>query len=430
MVFIGFLAIFSDMGTSAALIHVEKPSPKLLSSIFYFNLFIGLILAISLVLSSSYIAEYFKDAELQSLLQLTSLNFIIISFGIVQKTLLQKDIEFKYLSLINSFALFSGLIIGLILAYNNFGTYSLVVQMLITSLLGTVLIWYYTSWRPQWYFSIHEIKKIWKYTSNLSLFNIINYFSKNADNFLIGKYLSMSLLGVYSIAYKIMLYPIQNISNILIHVLFPAFSKLQDDNKKFKKAYKQVIFYISLVTFPIMTGLMAIDNVLIPILFEDKWKGLSTLLFILAPVGMLRSIYSTVGIIYMSKGSTDIQLRVGIVYAFLTILGFVLGLKYGINGVAASYLIVNIIMFYPVLYIPWKQIGLSLKDGLRIIAPVFIISILMGLSVYGFDTLFLHHITNQYLRLVLMIVVGIISYIFMLRVQYGNLSILIKELRK
>ena len=429
MVFVGFLAIFSDLGISAALVHFDAPSDELMSSMFYFNLFIGLILTLLLMVFSSTIALFFDNAKLEILLQIIALNFIVISFSIVQKAILQKDIDFKYLSLINSFSLFAGLIVGITAAVNNFGVYSLVMQVITTSFLGTILIWYHSLWKPKWYFSLSEIKKIWKYSSNLSLFNIINYFSKNADNFLIGKYLSMSVLGVYSIAYKVMLYPIQNISNILIHVLFPAFATLKEDNERFKKAYLQVIFYIALITFPLMIGLMTVADVFVNVLFEDKWKGLSTLLLILAPVGMLRSIFSTVGIIYMSKGSTNIQLKLGIVNAIVIIIGFIIGLQYGVEGIAISYLASHILMLYPVLSISWKQIELGMREGIEKVIPVFVIASFMGICTYLLDTLWFFEIENLILRLFLMISVSLVLYLSMIRIRYGSLSTLIRAIK-
>ncbi len=430
MVFIGFLGIFSDMGTSAALIHIENPSNSLLSSVFYLNLFIGSILSAVLILFSAQIATFFDDTQIKDMLHLISLNFIIVSFGVVQKTLLRKKMDFKYLSLISSFAMLIGTVVGIATAMHGMGVYSLIFQTLTASVIGTGMIWFYASWRPKWHFSFNEIKKIWKYTANLSIFNVIDYFATEADNFLIGKYLSASALGVYSLAYKIMLYPLQNISRTLISVLFPAFSTLQNDNERFKKAYLRVIFFISLVSFPLMTGLMATADVLVDVLFGDKWQGLAILLIILAPSGMMRSVFTTVGSIYMSKGNTHMQLKLGIANAILTVAGFIVGLNWGVNGVAMSYLIVNLVMLYPIFHISWKQIDLSVKDGLREITPVFIISALMSLGVYLFDMALLNSIENQILRLFLMIFAGSFLYLLMLRLRYGNLKSLINELRK
>ncbi|PHS31229.1 MAG: colanic acid exporter [Sulfurovum sp.] len=430
MIFIGFLGIFSDMGTTAALIHIQNPSKLLLSSVFYLNIFIGIVLTLAMILLSAPIATFFEDPQITDMLQIVSLNFIIVSFGVVQKALLQKSIEFKHLSLVQSVAMFIGIIVGISSAIYGLGVYSLIAQTLVSSIIGTAMIWFYTSWRPEWSFSFTEIKKIWKYTANLSVFEFINYFAQNADNFLIGKYLSSGALGVYSLAYKIMLYPLQNISRILVRVLFPAFSKLQNDNKKFRQVYLRVIFYISLVSFPIMSGLIVIADVLVDVLFGDKWQGLAMLLIILAPSGIMRSVFTTVGTIFMAKGSTDTQLKLGTINAILTVVGFIIGLNWGVNGVAFSYLIVNIIMLYPIFKISWGQIELSVKDGLAEMRPVFIISILMGLGVYFSDIFIFNTLESQLLRLILMISVGLLLYLIMLRLHFGNLKSLISELKK
>jgi len=429
MIFIGFLGIFSDMGTTSALIHVENPSNLLLSSVFYLNLFIGILLTSIIIFFSSYIATFFGDPQITELLQVISINFIIVSFGVVQKALLQKKIDFKHISLIQSIAMFGGIVIGLSSAMYGLGVYSLIAQTLTTSIIGTGMIWFYSSWRPEFHFSLTEIKKIWKYTANLSTFEFINYFAMNADNFLIGKYLSASALGVYSLAYKIMLYPLQNISRILMRVLFPAFATLQNDNARFQKAYLRVIFFISLVSFPLMIGLIATADVLVDVLFGDKWQGLAILLVILAPSGMMRSIFTTVGSIYMAKGRTDMQLKLGAANAVLTVSGFIVGLNWGVNGVAVSYLIVNLTMLYPIFYISWKQIELSITDGLAEITPVFIISVLMGIGVYLSDRLFLSGIENEIVRLGLMITFGIVFYAIMLHIRYGSIKSLIRQLR-
>ncbi len=215
-----------------------------------------------------------------------------------------------------------------------------------------------------------------------------------------------------------------------MNVLFPAFSTLQNDNERFRRAYLRVIFFISLVSFPLMAGLMATADVLVDVLFGDKWEGLAILLIILAPSGMLRSIFTTVGSIYMAKGNTGTQLKLGTANAILTVIGFIVGLNWGVNGVAFSYLIVNLIMLYPIFDISWKQIELDIKKGLAEITPVFIISALMALGVSVLDITLFSGIENQILRLFLMIITGAFLYLLMLRLHYGNLKSLLNELRK
>ncbi len=429
MIFNSFLIIFGDMGTTAAIVHTQKPSKLLLSSVFYFNLMTGLLLSFILILSSTSISLFFEIPKLELLLKLISLNFIIMSFMLVQKALLEKNMDFKSISTAESLSVLIGLILGLISAYYGMGVYSLITQTLSTSIIATIMLWYYSKWKPEWSFSLDEIKNIWKYTANLSAFEIINHFSTQADSFLIGKYLSASALGIYSIAYKIMLYPLQNISRVLMRVLFPAFSKLQNNDAKFREVYKHAIFYISLIAFPIMVGLMSTAEVLVDILFGDKWEGLALLLIILAPSGMIRSIYTTTGAIYKAKGNTDLQLKIGIAFTVITIIGFIIGLSYGVNGVATSYLITNILISYPVFKISWGQIGLGVKEGLKTIIPVLFISLLMGSTIHLLDFLLFQEIKTQIIRLTLMIISGVAVYAALINFQYGNIKILFSKLK-
>jgi O-antigen/teichoic acid export membrane protein len=430
MIFVGFFGMFTDMGTSAALIHLEKPSEKLLSSVFYFNIFVGLILFIVLILLSGPVADFFKTSEVEKLLPLIAFNFIIASFGVVQKALYEKSMNFKNITVIESIAAFTSVLAGICAAVYGFGIYSLIVQTLIGSTVLVCLMWFSSNWRPRWYFSMKEIKKIWSYTVHLSSFNIINYFARNADNFLIGKFLGSSPLGVYSLAYKIMLYPLQNISRVLIRILFPAFSQIQNDNDKFRHAYLRVLFFIALVAFPIMAGLMATADVLVDVLFGDKWKGLAVILMILAPVGMMQSIVTTIGSIYMAKGNTKEMFKIGAINAVVTVIAFFIGISFGVEGVAFSYLMANIIMLYPNLLIAWRQIDLSVKEGVNEIMPIFMISFLMGLIVVIFGQILNSFIGCQIIKLIIMVLGGLILYIGLVRIKYGKLKKLLSELKR
>ena len=429
MIFVSFLIMFVDMGTAAALIHIKRPTQKLLSSIFFFNIFIGIFLFLLLVLFSGIIADFFEKPILENLLILIAINFIVMSFGVVQKARFEKNLDVKYLTLSESFAIFIGIVVAIISAYYGYGVYSLVVQTLITSFVTVGLIWFISSWKPSFYFSFSEIQKIWKYTANLSAFNFVNYFSRNADNILIGKFLNTSALGVYSLAYNIMLYPLQNISRVLIRILFPAFSHIQDDNVKFKRAYLKVIFFIALISFPIMVGLMATAELFVEVVFGDKWKSLAILLIILAPVGMIKSIGETNGSIYMAKGNTDLLLKIGIFSTIITIVFFIFGIFYGVEGVAVSFLLSNTLLFYPIFKISWRQIDLGVAEGVKSILPILIISIIMGIFVWllGYGLQYLN--ISPLMKLILMIFFGIFMYLGLITVKYGNIKTLLGQLK-
>jgi len=430
MIFVGFMQMFTDMGTGAALIQIKNPSEKLLSSVFFFNIFVGLALCLILISISGSIATFFGNPQVQELLQIISVVFIIASFGVVQKALYDKKMDFKKITIIESISQLLGLLVGIYSAMEGLGVYSLINQTLSGSIIRVLLIWFYSNWRPLFHFALEDIKQIWDFTKNYTLFDTINYFARNADNFLIGKFLGSPALGVYSMAYKMMLYPLQNISRTLLRILFPAFAQIQDDTIKFQKAYLRVIFFIALVSFPIMIGLMATADVLVPVLFGDKWKELDILLIILAPIGMIQSIVTTTGSIYMAKGNTRLLLKIGIVSSIVTVAFFIIGLPYGVKGVALFYVLSNFIMLYPVLKLAWGQIELSVKRGISEILPILIISIIMGICVVSLGRIFHSFYHNSLLQLIIMILGGIIVYFLLITFKYGNIKTILRELKQ
>lgn len=430
MIFVGFLEMFSDMGTSAAIIQKKDPSHELLSSIFYFNLMVGAGLFLILILISYPVASFFAMPEIRVLLPLLSINFIITSFGIVQKANYEKHLDFKHITIFQTVSAVGSLVVGISAAFYGLGVYSLVLQTLTLSLILIALIWRYSKWRPLIHFEWNDISSIWKYTMNLSMFNFVNYFTRNADNFLIGKFLGSYSLGIYSLAYKIMLYPILNISHVLLRILFPAFAKIQHDKNKFRQMYLRIIFAIALISFPIMIGLIVTAETLVPVVFGDKWHGLDMIIMILAPVGMLRSIVTTTGSVFMAVGATDKLFKIGTISAVVTVTCFAIGIPFGVEGVALSFLISNILLWYPALKISWDLIELSVQRGLFELLPVFIISSIMGILVFGIgkgcDLLYITSI----LKLIIMVISGVGIYYILVTHRYGNLRTILSELKK
>lgn len=430
MIFVGFLEIFMDMGTSAAIIQKENPSEKLLSSIFYFNIMVGIALFLMLVLISYPVASFFSMPEIQLLLPLLAINFIITSFGIVQKARYEKLLDFKDITIFQIVSNVGSLIIGISCAVYGLGIYSIIFHTLSLSLIFVVLIWKYSKWRPVIHFEWSDIASIWKYTMNLSLFNFINYFTRKTDVFLIGKFLGSSSLGVYSLAYRVMLYPILNISQVLLRILFPAFAKIQHDKNKLRDIYLRVIFAISIISFPIMMGLIVSAETLVPILFGDKWVGLEIIIMILAPVGILRSITTTTGSIFMALGATDKLFKIGTISAIVTVTFFVFGVFFGVEGVALSFLVANLVLLYPVLKMSWDLIELSVQKGLLELLPVFIISLIMSIIVYLVGKLCDFYLLNEFLKLFIMVLSGIVIYYALITQRYGKLRMIIKDLKK
>src|SRR6185295_15034946 len=155
-------------------------------------------------------------------------------------------------------------------------------------------------WRPDFAFNWNEAKSVMHFSLNLTAFNVFNYFARNADNFLIGRYLGEQSLGYYDLAYRLMIYPLQGISAVIGRVMFPLYSQLQDDLGRFRNAYLSIAWAIAFVAFPLMLGLMSVAQPLVLTLWGDQWTQVVALLLIFAPLGAIQSVATTVGSIYQA----------------------------------------------------------------------------------------------------------------------------------
>ncbi len=412
LILINFLEIFKDLGTSAALIQLNNPSNTLKSSIFWLNLVLGIAITVLILITAPLFAFFFNSEELTAVLRTLSLTFLIAGMSIVQKTLLEKSLLFQPLAKVELLASIISFCVAVYMAYSGFGVWSLVVQVISNSVISTLLLWYYSEWKPSLELNFIEVKSISYFSINLIGFNIINYFARNSDYFLIGKFLGEKSLGHYYLAYRIMLYPIQNITAVISRVIFPSFSKIQNDNEQLRDLYLKTTNAIALITFPMMVGLAVVSYDFTESFFGLNWDAglVALLIIILAPVGALQSVISSVGNIYQAKGKTDWMLRWSLFASTITVTGFIIGMKWGVTGVAVSYLITNLLLLYPVFAIPFRLIEYNtlifFKSFLRTIFSVllmmFVLMIVSEVIAEHFDSL---------IRLFILILSGIIIYV-------------------
>lgn len=415
MVFVGFFTVLASMGVAQAVVYLDHPNDRMLSSIFYLNLAVGVVLY-GLMFALAYpIAMFYANTDLVQFLRLIALVFVVGALNTVQQALMEKKLIFKRVVLFDLSSQVVGAAVGLGAAFAGFGVLSLIYATLASAAAKTVLLWLGSGWRPKLMFAMTDVKTVANYCFNLTGFSIINYFSRNADNFLIGKYIGAPALGVYNIAYNIMLYPLSNVSSVIVRVLFPAMASMKHDTDRLKRAYLKVISFIALVTFPLMAGLTVVADTFVTVVFGDKWLDLAPLLIILAPVGLVQSVVTTVGTIYTARGTTGLMFKLGSWNAGVTVLSFIVGLPFGVKGVAVSYAISNMLMLYPNLKYAWNQIGLGVGEGLFALKDYLIAALLMAICVYlltlCINTLF---IFSSIALLITQFTTGAIAYITIL----------------
>jgi PST family polysaccharide transporter len=409
MVVVGFVGIFKDLGTAAAVIQRKELSEALLSSIFWLNAGFGLLAMLVLFLLAPLAGALYHEPRVVAVLQLLSLSFIVSGFGALHQALLERHLFFDTLAKLELASVSTGSVVGIGLALSGAGVWSLVFQSLTTAAVATVLLWISSSWRPQWVFQRREIAAIGRFSLNLTGFNIFNYFARNADYLLIGRYLGAQQLGFYTLAYRMLLFPLQNITTVVGRVMYPVLSTMQDDDRRFASIYLKVCAAIALIAFPLMAGLLVLAEPIVLSFFGGSWSPVILLIMIFAPVGMIQSIGATVGGIYQVKGRTDLMFRWGIGAGSLAIAAFVVGLNWGIVGVAGVYAIVAFILFYPSFAIPFRLVNMSFAQLLNALRPSFLNTSLMVLALALFISV-LPPLSSNELFLLLTVPLGVAVY--------------------
>ena len=372
-----FLEIFKDLGTSSAVIQKADDSDAFLSTIFWINVGLGTMMGGIIFVSSPLVSTFYNEPRLTSVLRVLSLGFVISSFSLVQKSLLEKQLKISRISKIEIISILCSSVTGIMAALLGAKIWSLVIQSLANTIIFTLLLWVCKIWTPRLIFEWKKIESISFYSLNLVGYKIFDYVAMNADNILIGKFLGATDLGYYSLAYRIMLYPLQNLAWVINRVTFPVFSQMQDDNGRFRHAYLRIVSSIALITFPLMLGLWGLAKPFVLAVFGVRWIPITHLLLILSPVGMFSSIGATVGIIYQAKGRTDWLFKWGLFTGVIRFLCFVIGLNWGLMGITLAYTISSGILLYHNFSIPFRLIKLSMLRFINVLWKTLICSLFM-----------------------------------------------------
>ena len=389
LVFVGFVSLFSDLGLGTALIQKTSLHHRHLNTVFWVNIVVGGLLTGLGIAFAPFIAEFYDEPLLLPLTRCISFTFFLGSIKVVHTTLFQKMMDFRWIALIEiTSVLFAG-IVALFMAILGFGVWSLVGQTLTNMVIAVLMTWCLSSWRPTLSFDIGALREFLGFSLNLLGFSVFNYWARNFDNFLIGKLLGSSELGIYSRAYSLMLLPISQISRVVARVMFPVLSSIQQDIARCRQLYLRSTRTIALVTFPLMIGLLVIADHFILAIYGPKWYRVILILRVFCIEGMVQSVGGSVGWIYTSQGRTDIMFKWGIGSGIIRMIAILLGLRWGIIGVATAYLISGrVILWYPSWMIPGRLIQLRFSEMVKNLSGIFYCAIFMGLLIWRVEKIF------------------------------------------
>lgn len=418
-VFLGFAYLFADLGMGPAIIQRKEIDDDYLSTSFWVSVATGLAITFLLCAASPLIAAFYGRDLLKEIIMLSSTTFLLGSLSSIHKTILTKKLEFNKIAYINITSKVISSISSVTIAFLGFGVWSLVLGGAIGHLLVTPLAWHLEKWRPRLLFRKKCFVDMFGFSSNLLAFNFFNYFARNADNLIIGRVLGAEILGYYSLAYNVMLKPLQYISWSVGNVLFPALSSLQESKERVRSAYVKVVRSISLITFPMMFGLIVVSREFILTFYGEKWEPVIVPLQLLCIIGAMQSIGTTVGIVFNSQGRSDLQLKWGVFASTVYVIAFLAGVKLGLIGLIFLYMAAGIPLWPLSHYIANKLIGLDMKVFFKAMLPSAAASILMFLTLMGLKLIYIQTLPlKPYSVLMLLITLGVVLYLFFLQMFF------------
>lgn len=405
-----FATLLRDLGTAAAVIQREDLGNELLDTVFWFNVCLGGVLALAILLLAIPVSTAFGEPRLAGVLAALAVSFPLASTGAVHQALFERSLEFRTLARIEISSVSLALVVATIAARNGMGVYSLVLNAIATVALTSLQLWWASQWRPTRRWSAAEFRSLWGFSSNLGAFQVLNYFARNADTILIGRFLGAADLGWYNMGYRIMLFPVNSLSGVVSRALFPVLSRRQSDNAAFATIYLKTTSAIFVVTAPLMAGLWVLREPFVEVVLGKRWLPVAEILGWLAPVGMMQSLLTTVGLIYMATGSTKQMMRWGVFASTVVVVALIVGLHWGYLGVVRCYAAVTFLLAYPAFAIPLKLIDIGIMDLLRSVLPQLVTAVVMAVVVAFLDNAFLDA-AEPALKLVVLIPAGVITYV-------------------
>ena len=381
-IFFAVSSCFIEGGFSEALVQKKTAGKIDFSTIFFFNIGIGLLAFLLLFVFAPLIAKFFNEPKLVSLTRFMALNLIISSFGLIQNTKFRKNIDFKSLAKVRLISIGLSGIIGIVLAYKGFGVWSLAIQAVINNLSTTLLLWTFSKWYPTIEFSFQSLKDMFPFGSRLFAAGLLWNIFENIYSLVIGKCFSAADLGFYAKAKQLHERPGNILTQTIGSVTFPVFSSIQDDNARLKAGSKKMLKMIAFANFPMMLGLIVIAEPLIKVLLTDKWLQAVIYIKILSLQGLVHTIHYVNLNILKSKGRSDLYFNIGLIGNILVVMAIIIGLKWGVLGLVVGRVIVGYMGYCLSAFYSARIINYSIREQLSDMLPYLFISISMAVLIY------------------------------------------------
>jgi O-antigen/teichoic acid export membrane protein len=373
-ILVGFAETIKDVGLSMATIQKESITHDQISTLFWVNVIASVSLGMCVLAGSPLVAMFYGRPELTAITAALSISLMISGFAVQHRALLRRHMQFGTLAGIGVASQIITLVVTICMAYFGWRYWALLAGILVRALVETLLSLALCPWIPGRLKMDCGALKMMKFGSHIIGSSSVNYLSRNFDNILIGKYIGADELGMYSKAYQLFMMPMSQIKGPLDQVALPALSSLRYQSDRYLNYYLRYLNIVATLTIPLTLYCAIEADFLVRVLLGSQWGKAVMVFRLLALAGMIQSCVNTTFQVLISLGLSERNFVKVFVTSVVYIIAFILGLPYGINGIAAAYTLANVILFYPTLYYCFNNTPVSVTLFIKTVAQPFLIA--------------------------------------------------------
>lgn len=364
--FTGVLTLFRDFGLSSAAIQRASVTDEQISTLFWINIGVGALLGGLAVAMAPIVAKFYHEPRLSTVTMALAAGFVFNAVGIQHGALLQRQMRFTALAIINTAGLLVGSMVGIFGALAGYGYWALVAMTVTSPLVSSIGFWIASGWvpgRPRRHAEIHSLMR---FGGTITLNGLVAYVAYNLEKVMLGRYWGADAIGLYGRAYQLANIPTDNLNGAVGEVAFSALSRLQDNPVRLKSYFLKGYSLVVAMTIPITLGCAIFANDIILAFLGPKWKEASAIFRLLSPTMLIFAIINPLGWLLYSLGMVNRSLKIALVFAPTIIVGCFIGLPYGPKGVALAYSSVMTLWVIP--FVTWAVHGTMVRVSDIIVA--------------------------------------------------------------
>jgi O-antigen/teichoic acid export membrane protein len=385
-VFTGFLSIFSDSGISLAVIR-STYQYTYYKAVDTLALFVGTSLCLTTCLLAYPISLFFRNSALILPTIIMSFTFILRSMTLVRGALIVKQMKFAWSGLISLKTTIFTVLGTILLAYSGAGYWSLVIPQTLSGLVMLFLqerkLKFGFHFYSKRYIAV-AFRQTRKTIGNLMGFNVVNYWSRNADNLLVGRMYGTNDLGIYARAYNLLTFPLSLITGLIGTVLFPSLNKIKDSDEAVRKEYLFILKLIGFISFPVAFVLLLFSDKLVYLLWGEAWMGVAVFLPYFGLLLLSQSLLSTIGNILVLMKREEVLRISGWISAAIILSAIIFGASISLVAIAQFYSLafIAVVLPYHLIFVYIRVLKFSPGAMISFWGPNILFSIAIWFTCY------------------------------------------------